>query len=107
MNRRILFLSCACVLFAHPMGNFSVSHYTRLDVSPKGVDVAYVLDLAEIPTYQLFKEWKLDAKSPQAVLDERAAVQVREWMRNLDFRAAGKVVEPKFVSAEIKVSDGA
>jgi ABC-type nickel/cobalt efflux system permease component RcnA len=107
MKRRILPLLFAAVLTAHPMGNFSVSHYTRLDVSPKAVDVTYVVDLAEIPTYQLFKEWKLDPKSPQPALDEKAAEQSRLWLKNLDFRAAGKPIEPKFLHAEIKISDGA
>ena len=75
MKRRLLPLLTAAIAAAHPMGNFSVNHFTRLDVSPKGVDVTYVLDLAEIPTYQLFKEWKVDPKSPG--LDERAGEQAR------------------------------
>src|SRR5580704_2508266 len=104
MKRRILPLLFAAVLTAHPMGNFSVSHYTRLDVSPKTVDVTYVLDLAEIPTYQLFKEWKLDPKSPQPALDEKAAGQSRLWLKNLDFRASGKPIDPQFLRSEIKVS---
>ncbi len=72
------------------MGNFSVSHFTRLQVSGKGVDVTYVLDLAEVPTYQLLKEWKLDAKSPQAELDGKAAEQAQEWMNGVEFRSGGK-----------------
>ncbi len=38
-------LALASSLSAHPLGNFSVSHYTRLEVSGKGVEVTYVLDL--------------------------------------------------------------
>jgi len=34
-----LFLLAPGAAFAHPMGNFSVSHYTRLEVSGKGVEV--------------------------------------------------------------------
>ena len=48
------------MLTAHPMGNFSVSHFTRFDVQKKSVNVTYVLDLAEIPTYQLLRDWNLD-----------------------------------------------
>ena len=51
----------AVVLEAHPMGNFSVNHYTRLEVSAHRVAVTYALDLAEIPTFELLQQWKLDA----------------------------------------------
>jgi nickel/cobalt transporter (NicO) family protein len=37
---------------AHPLGNFSVNHLTEVRVSPQRVDVRYVLDQAEIPTFQ-------------------------------------------------------
>ncbi|HET9517222.1 MAG TPA: hypothetical protein VFO77_05815, partial [Actinoplanes sp.] len=37
---------------AHPLGNFTTNQYTGLRVSPSGIDVDYVLDLAELPAYQ-------------------------------------------------------
>jgi ABC-type nickel/cobalt efflux system permease component RcnA len=37
---------------AHPLGNFTVNQYTRLDLARSGVSVRYVLDMAEIPTFQ-------------------------------------------------------
>ena len=50
------------VAWAHPMGNFSVSHYIRLQTTMRGVDVEYALDLAEIPTFELLREWKLGTR---------------------------------------------
>ena len=38
---------------AHPLGHFTVNHYGELDLSGSSVYVRYVLDLAEIPTYQV------------------------------------------------------
>ena len=107
MKRLFLLSAAATLLAAHPMGNFSVSHYTRLEVSAKGVEVTYALDLAEVPTYTLLRDWKLDAKSPQADLEAKAAEQAREWARGLEFQADGKAITPKFVRTEIKLSDGA
>jgi nickel/cobalt transporter (NicO) family protein len=100
-----LFIAFGGVLCAHPMGNFSVSHYTRLVPSTGGVEVTYVLDLAEIPTYILFRDWKLDEKSPQA--EAKVAEQAQEWAKGLEFQSAGRAVEPKFLRAEIRVSEGA
>ena len=37
---------------AHPLGNFSVNHQARVAVSEHRVDVTYLLDQAEIPTFQ-------------------------------------------------------
>ena len=37
---------------AHPLGNFSINHLDRLKVSSDRVDVTYILDQAEIPTFQ-------------------------------------------------------
>src|SRR5687768_4086728 len=55
-------LAITCVLLAgafgageaaaHPLGNFSVNHLTEVEVSRDRVDVLYVLDQAEVPTFQ-------------------------------------------------------
>src|SRR5580658_8631130 len=107
MNRRFTPFLAAIVLTAHPMGNFSVSHFTRFDVEKKVVNVTYVLDLAEIPTYQLMRDWNLDpsadAKIPQEILNQKAAAQAAEWIKNLDFGAN----HPKLLHTKIKLSDGA
>jgi len=49
----ILMGLCAVYLIpaaaAHPMGNFAICHYARLQVDPNAVRVHYVIDMAEIP----------------------------------------------------------
>jgi ABC-type nickel/cobalt efflux system permease component RcnA len=37
---------------AHPLGNFTINRFSRVEVSGPRVYVRYVLDLAEIPTFQ-------------------------------------------------------
>ncbi len=37
---------------AHPLGNFTINHYAGLQVAPDGVEIDYVLDMAEIPAFQ-------------------------------------------------------
>src|SRR5215467_13454164 len=43
--RLLLSLTAMGALIAHPMGNFSVSHYTKISVGARGADLLYVLDL--------------------------------------------------------------
>jgi ABC-type nickel/cobalt efflux system permease component RcnA len=39
-------------VLAHPMGNFSISHYAAIHIERENVELHYVVDMAEIPTYQ-------------------------------------------------------
>ncbi len=39
-------------LWAHPLGNFTVNRYSRLEVGDNQVHLFYVVDMAEIPTHQ-------------------------------------------------------
>ena len=58
MNRK-LFIVVALSLFAfagsstaHPLGNFSINQYTRIDVGKSEIRLRQVFDMAEIPTFQ-------------------------------------------------------
>jgi len=109
MRLHLLFpaLLATAILQAHPMGNFSVNHYANLDISAKQIEARYVLDLAEIPTFELLREWKLERTSPQVELQRKANDQARMWLRNLAFTANGKTIPPVFESAELVIADGA
>ena len=58
MKRLVLVLVAACALAAplaasaHPLGNFTINRFSRVEVSGNRIFVVYVLDLAEIPTFQ-------------------------------------------------------
>jgi ABC-type nickel/cobalt efflux system permease component RcnA len=58
MKRALAFLLFVGALFspgvaaAHPLGNFTVNRYSGIELSGRDVYLHYVLDLAEIPTYQ-------------------------------------------------------
>ena len=60
--RALRHLLCALVLTvpagvsAHPMGNFSISHYAAIRIEPDAVRLRYLVDLAEIPTFQALQE---------------------------------------------------
>jgi len=40
------------VVQAHPLGNFTINHYSRIEPAGNVVQIFYVLDMAEIPTFQ-------------------------------------------------------
>ena len=45
-------LAAPAAASAHPLGNFTINRFSRIEVAAHRVYVLYVLDLAEIPTYQ-------------------------------------------------------
>jgi ABC-type nickel/cobalt efflux system permease component RcnA len=57
-TRRAFLLAFLCFALAapaasaHPLGNFSVNHQTRVKISGDRVELLYILDQAEIPTAQ-------------------------------------------------------
>ena len=104
-----LFLSLLCVggLAGHPMGNFSINHYSKLQANARGIDLAYALDLAEIPTFELLRSWNLDRSSAQSALNSRAAEQSREWLSRLKISSDGTPVKARFESARLVIADGA
>jgi ABC-type nickel/cobalt efflux system permease component RcnA len=70
---------------AHPLGNFSINHLVEVRISANQVDLHYILDQAEIPTFQ---ERDL---SPAAVLARKRA----EVQRHLTLRVDGRPVPLK------------
>ncbi len=98
------------LLVAHPMGNFSVNHYARIQPRAQGVEILYVLDLAEIPAFELLQKWNLTSSRGPKQHDqiERAArIQAHEWVRNLAITVNGRSVEPRLVSTDVTTADGA
>src|SRR5438105_9146058 len=47
---------------AHPLGNFTINHFARVEVAGDRLYVRYVLDMAEIPTYEA-RQQGVDARA--------------------------------------------
>jgi nickel/cobalt transporter (NicO) family protein len=81
---------------AHPMGNFSVNHYSRLHFRQSGVELTYVLDLAEIPTFQLQESGPVDARK-----------LAKEWVSKLALTQDSLPVAWQIRLVNSQTSDGA
>ena len=107
IRKLFLFVIASAAVFGHPMGNFSVNHYSKLEPTARGVNLEYVLDLAEIPTFEMLRDWNIDRSAPQAELDRRAMTQARAWLQNISVSVNGSKVTPSFESAKAVIADGA
>jgi ABC-type nickel/cobalt efflux system permease component RcnA len=56
------------IAMAHPMGNFSINHYTKIIVGPQTIRLDYIIDMAEIPTFQETQRRGITARADDPVL---------------------------------------
>lgn len=90
MRRVILLAVCVAVVSlpaampaaAHPLGNFSINHLAMVGIDDGRVDVRWILDQAEIPTFQQ------RGLRPAAVLGRVRAEVSRRLKLTVDGRAA-------------------
>lgn len=93
MRRTILLAALALLALAapagaHPLGNFSVNHIDIVRVGSERVDVRYVLDQAEIPTFQE------RALTPAQVLARKRADVAKGVSLTVGGRAVALIMAP-------------
>src|SRR5271165_6523912 len=83
---------CSSTSFAHPMGNFSISHYSAITVQGDSVDVLYLIDMAEIPTFQEMQEAGLTARLDDPKLQSYLTAKSGELASGLTLTVDGHKV---------------
>ena len=68
----VLALSVAAVVSAHPLGNFTISRYSAVALGAESADVHYIIDMAEIPTYQERQTMDSDGDGAISAAEEAA-----------------------------------
>lgn len=103
----ILFLSFSAA--AHPLGNFSVNQYSRLEVGKKQIVIRQVLDLAEIPMFQLKSEIDADKDGAlsEAELNAYAEKITPEMLANLRLSVNEQKIELRAESQSVSLAAGA
>ncbi len=87
------------VATAHPLGNFTVNHYTRIEPAGDRVRLVYVLDMAEIPTFQ--EKARLDGG-----LDRYADARAEELRQNLHLTLNGQPASLRLEQRSLSLPEG-
>src|SRR5215203_2183274 len=66
---------------AHPLGNFTINHYSRLEFADGKARIDYVLDFAEIPTFQ--QKGQLDGSEDGKLSDAEARAYLEAKLPSL------------------------
>ena len=95
---------------AHPLGNFTINHYSSLEFAEETTRITYVLDFAEIPTLQ--QKARLDADGDGKLSDREAKAYLDARMptlvEGLRLRAGDEVLPLQVLhrSAEYRPGQG-
>ena len=107
-----LLCSLGCLLasrpaLAHPLGNFSISHYTSIRVTQEAIELHYILDLAEIPTFQELQEASLIPEVGHPSLTPYLTRQSAELREDLQLEVNGQRLALQPIASEILFPPGA
>lgn len=92
---------------AHPLGNFTSNHLTRIDARSAAIDLHYVLDDAEIPTFSLLRALDAHGKPSPAILDVWAKRHALEIAPQLLLTAGGAPLALTLAGAQAHLRPGA
>jgi nickel/cobalt exporter len=103
-----LLVATAGAASAHPLGNFTINTYDGVVVVPGEVRVQYVLDMAEIPTFQLSHTLDAngDGTTSRPELAAFAQSRAAELVGQVEVRAEGLRVALSVRSASAELRPG-
>jgi nickel/cobalt transporter (NicO) family protein len=98
---------CAVAAPAHPLGNFTVNHLSKVRVAPQTIEIRYVLDMAEIPTYQLMREHAANGRMRPAEISQWASAQAATLAPELHLTVDGRPLALHLLDAHARTRPGA
>jgi ABC-type nickel/cobalt efflux system permease component RcnA len=104
----VLAMTPAAPASAHPLGNFTINLYSGIRVVPGEVRIAYVLDMAEIPTFQEMSRIDTDGNGT-ASESERAAWgrgKASEVVGGVAVRIDGRPLDLRVASSDVTLRPG-
>ena len=92
---------------AHPLGNFSISHYTGIQIAQDSIELRYVLDMAEIPTFQELQDTGLAPEVEHPSVHGYLAQKTEALKAGLLLEVNGRYLPLQVVSSEVLFPPGA
>jgi ABC-type nickel/cobalt efflux system permease component RcnA len=98
---------CTARAAAHPLGNFTINHLAKITAGSRELRVRYILDIAEIPTFQIMHargDAAWDAKARQRWADEELGAVRRGFDLRID--GAPSALNAQGAAAELRPGAG-
>ncbi len=97
----------AAPCYAHPMGNFSINHYSKLNIGQNAVQIKYVIDMAEIPTFQAMRESNLQPDPADPAVSQYLKAQQGKLASGLSLLIDGNPVRLTSRGRRVQFAEGA
>jgi ABC-type nickel/cobalt efflux system permease component RcnA len=92
---------------AHPLGNFSISHYTAIRLESDTVLLRYIIDMAEIPTFQEIQNTRIVPQDGDPSLTAYVARRVDSLRSGLILEVDGQRLSLSVEDSEVMFPPGA
>jgi ABC-type nickel/cobalt efflux system permease component RcnA len=103
----LLFVFAPIRAWSHPMGNFSVNHYGRIKIGQKSVEILYLIDMAEIPTYQDMRQFGMTTEPVNPANVSYLGEQETQLRKGLTVECDGQAVTLTTLSRQMRFAEGA
>lgn len=105
----IIISSSAIITLAHPLGNFTVNHFAKIEVTSEIISLRYVVDMAEIPALQEIQllDTNGDRTPDQKELEIYLEKIALEYKEKLSLRINQTPLELKLIQKNISLPTGA
>ena len=103
----LLIFLCPCLSFAHPMGNFSINHYAKITVQKDSIEIEYLIDSAEIPTFQEMQQGDFPADAQDQAARKYLSHQAEVFKKNIFFSLSGSPIQLQTKSMDVIFPPGA
>jgi ABC-type nickel/cobalt efflux system permease component RcnA len=91
---------------AHPLGNFSISQYSAIRIDRNEVELRYIVDMAEIPTFQEIQQTELVPNTGDISAELYLRRKVETLREGLVLAVNGRKIPLRPISQEILFPEG-
>lgn len=92
---------------AHPMGNFSINHYAKIRIERTTIEIRYLIDMAEIPTFQDMRQFDIAPAAENAGTLRYLDKQEELLKKGIAVESDGHPVRLDTISRHVAFADGA
>ena len=95
------------ISFAHPMGNFSINHYAKIKIEKRSIEIRYLIDMAEIPTFQEIRQFGITPPADDPAGSRYLDRQGQLLKEGISLESDGQSVRLDTISRQLVFADGA
>src|SRR5687767_7596671 len=92
---------------AHPLGNFSISHYAAMRIESDALRLRYIIDMAEIPTFQELQDAAIAPRESDPRLPAYLSRRIEELRAGLSVELNGQRLPLALETSEVIFPPGA